>query len=308
MYTSLNSFKLCILVFLLWSCGEKTNQPVKGKIRWLATTGMIGDALKQLADSTIEVEILMGPGVDPHLYKATQGDLLRLRSADLIVYNGHHLEGKLSEILSKLSDQKKTIALAELLPDQDLIEADGAVDPHIWFDVSLWSKSLDLLTDSLIKIYPDLSTGLSKRNRDYSTRLDSLHEGCKSAIRLIPEQQRVLVTAHDAFSYWGRAYGLEVMGLQGISTLSDFGLKDLNDLVDILVSRKIPAVFVESSVPTRSIEAVINGCETRGHQIKLGGELYSDAMGNPGTESGTYIGMVSHNLQTIVNALQPAKP
>ncbi len=310
MSISLHKQVVTLLLFLLMlGCTGKQDNPASEKRIWLATTGMIGDALRQLADSSIQVEVLMGPGVDPHLYKATQGDLLKLRQAELIVYNGHHLEGKLAEVLGQLGSSKPSIALAELLPIGELIRADGnAVDPHIWFDVALWNKSIQLLTDSLIQLYPTLEEGLSLRQRVLSSSLDSLDSICRQTLMALPAEKRILVTAHDAFGYWGRAYGMEVMGLQGISTLSDFGLKDLNELVDLLVTRKIPAVFVESSVPRRSIEAVIQGCRGNGHELRLGGELYSDAMGETSSPEGTYIGMVHHNLNTMIHALSTPQP
>lgn len=282
------------------------NQP-PARLHIVTTTGMIADAVKNIVGDSADVEALMGPGVDPHLYKATQGDLQKLDEADVIFYNGLHLEGKLVEVLEKLARRKPVIPVSKRIAPTLLNKAPGstdAYDPHIWFDVKLWQQAVMQIADTL-RAYDLKSRNYFQSNATtYLARLDSLHTWVYNEIASIPEQQRVLVTAHDAFGYFSAAYYIEVRGLQGISTVSEFGLQDITRLVDLITTRGIKAVFVESSVPRRSIEAVVAGCRERGHEVTIGGTLYSDAMGEKGTPEGTYIGMVSANVQTIVGALK----
>lgn len=277
------------------------------KIRIVTTTGMIQDAVVHIVGDHAEVVALMGPGVDPHLYKATHGDLERLTEADIIFYNGLHLEGKMGEVFEKLARLKPVIAVADEIPEGRLRKVpgfQGSYDPHIWFDVSLWKEAVSAVS-SFMQQY-DSVNGNEYRSRSeaYLLRLDSLHQSVKESIREIPEIQRVLITAHDAFGYFGDAYGIEVRGLQGISTLSEFGLRDVTDLVNYIISRKVKAIFVETSVSQRSIEAVVEGCQKRGWDVRIGGSLYSDAMGAAGTPEGSYIGMVHANVNTIVESLK----
>lgn len=278
-----------------------------GRLRIVTTTGMIADAVKNVVGDSADVEALMGPGVDPHLYKATQGDLEKLNNADVIFYNGLHLEGKMVEIFEKLALRKPVIAVSKRIDQSLLHKAPGfadAYDPHIWFDVKLWQQTVMLISDTL-RTYNLKSRNYFQSNATaYLKQLDSLHNWVYSEIATIPEKQRVLITAHDAFGYFGAAYHIEVRGLQGISTVSEFGLQDMTNLVNLITSRGIKAVFVESSVPRRSIEAVVAGCQERGHKVTIGGTLYSDAMGKAGTPDGTYIGMVGANVRTIVSALK----
>jgi manganese/zinc/iron transport system substrate-binding protein len=278
-----------------------------GKLNIVATTGMIADALENIVGDHANVEVLMGPGVDPHLYKATQGDLKRLTEADAIFYNGLHLEGKMGEVLKKLGRLKPVVAVGDQLPKEVLINSTdyaSAYDPHVWFDVSLWSQVVEITRQQMGQIDEVHAETYQQNAKDYQESLDSLHDWVTSAIQMVPERQRVLITAHDAFEYFGRAYGIEVRGLQGISTVSEFGLRDVTELVDFISSRGIKAVFVESSVPAKALEAVVEGVEQRGHNTKIGGTLYSDAMGAQGTDAGTYAGMVRSNVNTIVNALR----
>lgn len=273
----------------------------------VCTTGMLGDAAKNLLGDSAEVSVLMGPGVDPHLYKATQGDVQLLSSADVILYNGLHLEGKMQEIFSRLQKTKTIIAAGELLNDEKLINSTdyaGAHDPHIWFDVALWSEAIAAVSAELQKKYPGLQSYIKANEKVYLNKLIELNSYCTTSINQIPEKQRVLITAHDAFKYFGKAYGIEVMGLQGISTTAEYGLQDISRMVQFITENGIKAIFVESSVPKRSIEAIIEGCSQKGHQVQLGGELFSDAMGEAGTPEGTYIGMVKHNVNTINQALK----
>ena len=271
-----------------------------------ATTGMIADAAKAIAGDRAQVNALMGPGVDPHLYKATPGDMRTLQNADLVLYNGLHLEGRLADVLVRLAAKKPTVQVTDSIPE-DLLreppEFDGHFDPHVWFDVELWMKVAERTREALISQDAAGKAAYTSNAERYLAELRTLHEHCKTEIARIPKERRLLVTAHDAFGYFGRAYGIEVMAVQGISTDSEGSLKQINSLVDTLVNRKVPAVFIESSVPRRNIDALIEGCKARGHIVKIGGELFSDAMGPPGTSEERYIGMVRHNIKTIVEAL-----
>ncbi len=273
----------------------------------VTTTGMIGDAVKNLVGDSADVISLMGPGVDPHLYKATQGDLERLQKADVIVYNGIHLEGKMSEILEKLASKKVVIAMGNGLSTDKLrlLDAGSKVyDPHIWFDVVLWKEAIAGMAQTLAEKQPSMKETITKNSSSYLAQLDRLHEEVKTDMAAIPKAQRVLITAHDAFGYFGLAYDTEVRGLQGISTVSDFGLNDVTQLVNLIVDRKIKSVFIETSVSDQSIKAVLDGCRQKGHDIAIGGTLFSDAMGAAGTPEGTYEGMVRKNVATIVAALK----
>lgn len=281
-------------------------------INIVATTGMVADAVKNVGGQYVQVVQLMAAGVDPHLYKAGQGDISKLDEAEIIVYNGLNLEGKMGDIFVKMARFKPVVAVTERI-DQSLLreppEFAGHFDPHVWFDVGLWSKTLGVIADELSQFDPAHRDYYQQKSRIYGQQLGELHEWVKVEMARIPKEKRLLVTAHDAFGYFGKAYQVEVMGLQGISTVSEFGLKDVQRLVTLLVSRQIPAVFVESSIPKRSIEAVMEGVKARGHQVVIGGELYSDAMGAAGSSAETYIGMVKANVGTIRDALMlpPAK-
>jgi manganese/zinc/iron transport system substrate-binding protein len=271
-----------------------------------ATTGMIADAAREVGGARVAVAGLMGPGVDPHLYKPTQGDLEKLTDADVILYNGLHLEGKMVDVLEKMAERTLTVAVTESIPREKLRqppEFAGQYDPHVWFDVALWMHAVERIRDALAEADPEHKAEYEKNAEAYLAELKELDTFVRQRIAEIPPDQRVLVTAHDAFGYFGQAYGLEVMGLQGISTAAEYGLKDLERLVDIIAGRKIKAIFVESSVSPRSIEALQTGVEARGHNVEIGGTLYSDAMGPEGTPEGTYLGMVRHNVSTIVEAL-----
>ncbi len=299
-------------LFLLFSSctpQEDTAELAKqqGKLYIVTTTGILQDAVANVAGERAVVEALMGSGVDPHLYKAALGDLQKLRQADVIIYNGLHLEGKMGEVLEKLSRQQTVWAAAEGLPKNKLRHSPNypdTHDPHVWFDVQLWSKLVAHVSERLQKHDPAHAQEYRQNTQKYLQQLDSLHQWAKQQIASIPAQQRILITAHDAFGYFGDAYNIEVRGLQGISTMSEFGLRDVSSLVDFITKRKIKAVFVETSVSNKAIEAVQEGSKQRGQQVKIGGNLYSDALGEAGGPAGTYIGMVKANVQKIVEALK----
>nr|WP_051968069.1 zinc ABC transporter substrate-binding protein [Brevibacillus thermoruber] len=296
------------LAVLLAGCGAaQTAEAPDGKWKVTATTGMVADIVKQVGGDHVEVTQLMSAGVDPHLYKASEGDIKRIEDAELIFYSGLHLEGKMVEIFEKMSKKKPVKAVTAGLSKEQLL-ADPAApenpDPHVWFDVSLWMKAVEQVRDNLSAFDQAHKEVYAANAEKYLAELKQLDDYARTELASIPKERRVLVTAHDAFQYFGRAYDVEVMGLQGISTAAEYGLKDVQTLVDTLVSRKIKAVFVESSVPKRSIEAVVQGAAAKNHTVTIGGELFSDAMGEPGTPEGSYIGMVKHNVDTIVNALK----
>lgn len=291
-------FFLCLL---LPSCFT----PQKTKPLIVCTTGMIADVVANIAGDVVEVKTIMGPGIDPHVYRARAGDIDLLSRADLILYNGLHLEGKMGELFEKMKNQKPTIAVAQTVDKQRLrrSEFEGLYDPHIWHNVQLWREIIPRIVTALSDLLTDKKNELSERAQNYAQQLHALdawvHE---QAMELKPEQ-RILVTAHDAFGYFGQAYGFEVVGLQGISTDSEIGIKDIQELVDFIVEHKVPTIFVESSIPRRSLQAVQQAVQARGWHVELGDELFSDALGDATTGGDTYVTMIEHNVNSIVNGL-----
>ncbi len=297
---------LAAITLVAAGCGGDGQTDQDGRLKVVATTSQIGDMVTRVGGDRVKVTSLMGPGVDPHLYKASAGDVDRLRGADLIAYNGLHLEAKMSEVLHRLDDRHPTLAVAEAVPADKLLappEFAGAYDPHVWFDVALWSRTVDAVRDELGELDPEHAAEYRERAAAYRQELADLDTWVRAEILRIPEDKRVLITAHDAFNYLGRAYGIEVRGLQGISTATEAGTADVQDLSAFIAEREIPALFVETSVSPRAIEAVRAAVRARGFEVVVGGELHSDSLGDPGTPAGTYLGMVRHNVQTIVKAL-----
>ena len=277
------------------------------EIRIVTTVGMITDITETVGGERVNVHGLMGPGVDPHVYKASERTVVRLGQADIIFYGGLHLEANMSRVLERMQDyQIRTVAVTDDI-DRALLfappEFEGAYDPHVWFDVTMWMQAVQQVRDTLIEVDPGHAELYEANSKRYLAELEELHAYVKAQAERVPASQRVLVTAHDAFNYFGRAYGFEVRGLQGISTATEAGTSDVQALAELITERQIPAVFIESSVPKRNVEAVQAAVRARGFNVQIGGELFSDAMGNPGTEEGTYIGMVRHNIDTIVRAL-----
>jgi len=284
------------------SSGSSTGN---GKPLVVCTTGMVADVVRNVGGDHFEVDQLMGAGVDPHLYKTSPRDVSRLNSADAIFYSGWHLEGKMAEVFERLGRTKPVYAIAESIPREKLLVSEaGTVDPHIWFDVSLWQETVPVVEQALTKLAPEHAAEFKANAQAYQKRLADLHAEAKEKIAAIPARQRVMVTAHDAFRYFGRAYDLEVRGIQGISTDSEAGVRQVNELVRFLVDRKIKAVFVESSVSDQNVRSLLEGCRASGHEVVIGGELFSDAPGPEGTPEGTYEGMIRHNVDTIANALR----
>jgi manganese/zinc/iron transport system substrate-binding protein len=279
-----------------------------GTLHVTTTTGMVGDLVANIGGEYVTVTALMGPGVDPHLYKPSAGDVERLSDADVIFYNGLHLEGRMVDIFESLAQGgKPTYPVAELIPEDRLrkpVEFEGNYDPHIWFDVTLWKYAAQAVADHLAAEDPDHAEAFMTNRDSYLARLDQLDRYIREQVATIPETSRVLVTAHDAFGYFGRQYGLEVFGLQGTSTASEASANDVQELAQLISGRQVKAIFVESSVPLATIEAVQAACKASGWDVSIGGQLFSDAMGKSGTPEGTYIGMVRHNIDAIVRALR----
>lgn len=266
---------------------------------------MIGDAAKNVLDSNFNITTLMGPGVDPHLYKATPGDLKALRAADIIIVNGLHLEGKMQDVFKKLGRNKLVITLADGLDESRLRKGDQmSHDPHIWFDVSLWSDGIEFMADQINQAYPEFTKQNEINTNEYLTKLHNTHIDLLKKAKEVSKSKRVLITAHDAFGYFGDAYDFKVLALKGMSTVSDANLKHINELTDIIIENDIQAIFPESSVPEGNILGVIEACNRLGHEVKIGKTLFSDAMGEDGTIKGTYLGMVQYNMNVIIEGLK----
>ncbi|MDX2115980.1 MAG: zinc ABC transporter substrate-binding protein [Planctomycetota bacterium] len=282
------------------------------KLRIVATTGIVADLVRNVAGDRAAVTALMKEGVDPHLFKPTRSDVALLTSADAVFYSGLLLEGKMSDALIRVaSSGRKVWPVTELIAEDQLLHPEGFEahpDPHVWMDPQAWSHTVDVVRDKLAEIDPPSRELYAASAAAYRARIDQLQSYAQRVLETVPAQRRVLVTAHDAFNYFGRRFGFEVVGIQGISTESEAGVRDIETLVDLLVSRQIPAVFVESTVGEKNIRALIAGARARGHEVRIGGSLYSDAMGPPGTYEGTYIGMIDHNVTAIARALGGEAP
>ncbi len=292
---------ILILSSFLFSFSENSSEEVNKKKKIVVTTNIIYDAVEFIAGEKNDVIGLMGAGIDPHLYKASQRDVERLLSADMVVYNGLHLEGKMIDILDKMKRNITVIALGEGVDKSNIILFDelATPDPHIWFDALIWKQAIEYFTEELIKWDPENTEYYKVRLDLYSLSLIKVNDYAISELAKINEDQRVLITAHDAFSYFGRAYNIEVYGLQGISTMAEYGLKDVSNLVSFIIERNIKSIFIESSVSEKALKSVVEGCIKRGHEVKIGGMLYSDAMGKRDGPEGSYVGMFRYNVNTI---------
>ncbi len=274
----------------------------------VATTSVVADLARNVGGERVRVTALMGPGVDPHLFKASEGDVTRMGGADLILYGGLHLEGRMSEVLERLSERGvPCVAVTSGLPPDRLIwSGPGETpDPHVWHDVVLWMEAARSVRDALSRVDPAGADGYAARCDAYLAELARLDGEIRDRLRAIPRERRVLVTAHDAFAYFGRAYDVEVRGIQGISTVAEAGVRDIREVADLIARRRIPAIFVESSVSPRVIEALQAAAGARGFEVAIGDALLSDALGDPGTPEGTYVGMIRHNVAAIVRGLRP---
>ncbi len=298
---------LFILTVTIFSCKKEVKSEHQ-KLNVVTTTSMITDLIKNIGGDLIEVNGLMGSGVDPHLYKASEGDVTKLINADAIFYNGLHLEGKLVEVFEKMEHQDiKTIPVGESLDKSILIGSDyfaSNYDPHIWFSVENWKNITAYVIKTLKEIDPKNAEAFETNGKKYISQLNTLENKLETIIATLPKEKRVLVTAHDAFSYFGQAYGFNVVGLQGLSTATEAGVQDVQKLANFIIEKEVKAIFVETSVPKRTIEALQAAVKSKNHEVTIGGTLFSDALGNPETKEGTYIGMFEYNVNTIVNALK----
>jgi len=295
------------ICFAMITCKQKEKSD-SGKLNVVTTTTMITDLVKNVGGDLITVNGLMGAGVDPHLYKASEGDVTKLFDADIIFYNGLHLEGKLVEVFEKMESQEKTqVALAEVLDKNGLIGSEyfaSNYDPHVWFNIDYFRQFVSEVVATLSRKDPGNAAKYAQNGSVFIAKLITLENGVKQTIASLPVEKRILVTAHDAFNYFGQAYDFEVVGLQGLSTATEAGVKDVQRLSAFIIEKGVKAIFVESSVPRRTIEALQEAVRAKGQEVKIGGSLYSDALGNPNTEEGTYLGMFRYNVNTIVNELK----
>jgi manganese/zinc/iron transport system substrate-binding protein len=285
---------------------EKAGPIAERIIDAVATTGMVGDLVTNVGGDRVDVDSLMGAGVDPHLFKASERTLRTMERGDVVFYNGLHLEGGLSFVLEEMGKRQPTVAVSDSIPRELLRtppEFEGNYDPHIWFDVSLWSMACQETITGMQELDPTWASTYQSNGEAYLAELSDLEEWVFEQVATVPQERRVLITAHDAFGYFGRRYGFEVRGIQGASTATEAGARDVQNLAELIAAREIPAIFVESSVPRRTVEALREAVRSRGFEVRIGGQLYSDAMGDRGTPEGTYLGMIRANVTTIVNAL-----
>lgn len=305
-FSMANKLVMIIGLILVFSCKDDTKS--NGKLNVVCTTTMITDLVQNIGGNNVNIQGLMGSGVDPHLYKASEGDVTKLVNADVIFYNGLHLEGKLVEVFEKMGSSAKTpIALGEELDKSNLIGSDyfaSNYDPHVWFDIEYFKQFAEKVAQVLSEKDAQNKASYQKNLITYLSELDVLQKQIELIIKNLPENRRILVTAHDAFNYFGKAYGFEVVGLQGLSTATEAGVQDVQNLSAFIIENKIKSIFVESSVPKRTIEALQQAVKSKGHDVEIGGTLYSDALGSAGTLEGTYIGMFEYNVKTVVEALQ----
>lgn len=300
---------LSLITLGIAACGQaesSSGSQSDGPIRAVITTGMIADVVANVGGEHVEVIQLMGPGVDPHLYKATESDVTKLSNAGIIFYNGLHLEARMTDIFEQMSRSRPAIAVGEAVPPEQRLKDpayENQPDPHIWMDVKLWMKVTEKIRDELINLDPNHESAYRENTKAYLQELTELEAYVQEQVKRVPAGQRVLVTAHDAFHYFGVGYDFEVFAPQGISTASEAGVEDIRQTISVVVEREIPAIFVESSVPRDVVEAIVEGARDRDHEIRIGGELFSDAMGEAGTPEGTYVGMIRHNIDTIVSEL-----
>jgi manganese/zinc/iron transport system substrate-binding protein len=302
---------LTLVPFWFSGCGRTapTNEEavVDDRINCVTTTGMVTDIVAAVGGEHVRVTGIISPGVDPHLFKPGRSDRDQLMNAGIVFYSGLKLEGQMGDQFESLREKGHRIAAVTAGLDESKLrqpaDFEGHFDPHVWMDVSMWSECVDDVAHQLSLLTPEHHDSYQKNAEAYREKLKQLDDHVRKLIGTIPEEQRILVTAHDAFEYFADAYGVEVRSIQGISTESQAAISDINDLVDFIVEHKVPAIFVESSVSSKNVEAVIEGCADRGWTLKIGGELFSDAMGAPGTPEGTYIGMIEHNAKTITTAL-----
>lgn len=295
-----------LFLLALTACGGEQEVETDGKLQIVTTIGQVTNVVEIVGGEHIDVTGLMGPGTDPHLYVASAREVDLLQEADVIFYSGLFLEAQMEDILEQIGERKPAVAVTKDIDRSLLFDSadyEDEFDPHVWFDVTLWAKTVETVRDTLIEVDPDNTADYEANATAYLAELETLHAYVQERASELPEEKRVIITAHDAFGYFGAAYGFEVQGLQGISTASEASTADVQELADYIADNEIPAIFIESSVPVRTIEAVQAAVNARGFDVEIGGELFSDAMGDSETPEGTYVGMVTHNVDTIVDAL-----
>ena len=303
-------FPIALILFFL-AGNNLLAAPKSYPFKVTTTVGMVGDIVKMIVGEKGKVKNIIGEGVDPHIYRATRNDVFELLRANIVFYSGLMLEGKMGDALIRVAMKKPVYAVTQLVDEKFLLqppEFAGQYDPHLWMDVSAWMMAVKAVVEKLGDFDPKNEKYYGLRGKKYIESLERLHEYGLKSISSIPKSRRVLITAHDAFNYFGRAYKIEVKGIQGLSTESEAGLKDINNIVDDVIKRNIKAVFVETSVSFKNVKAIIEGANARGKKVMIGGVLFSDAMGNPGTYEGTYIGMLDHNITVITRALGGKAP
>jgi manganese/zinc/iron transport system substrate-binding protein len=302
----MKKYIILVLLITVFACQQKPKK--NGKLQVVTTTTMITDLVKNIGGDKIDIQGLMGAGVDPHLYKASEGDVSKLFNADVIVYNGLHLEGKLEDVFEKMRQQdKKTIAASDAINTATLIGSEyfaSNYDPHIWFDITNWEIITQYITDKLCEFDAENAATYKKNGANYLKTLASLKTTITEQVNSLPIEKRILVTAHDAFNYFGKEFQFNVVGLQGLSTATEAGVKDVQRLANFIEEKNVKAIFVESSVPKRTVEALQEAVRAKGKEVVIGGTLYSDALGSKGTAEETYVGMYKHNVNIIVNSLK----
>ncbi len=307
MQFKMKKYLYIVLVVAMIGCKQKEKSK-NGKLQIVTTTTMITDLVQNIGGDKIEVKGLMGAGVDPHLYKASEGDVSKLFNADVIIYNGIHLEGKLEEVFEKMRHQNhKTIAVSDAIDKNTLIDSEffaSNYDPHIWFDITNWEIITKYLISQLSELDSKNASFYKENGEAYLKELAALKITITEMINPLPVEKRILVTAHDAFNYFGKAFQFNVVGLQGLSTATEAGVKDVQKMATFIIEKNVKSIFIESSVPRRTVEALQEAVKSKGHEIEIGGTLFSDALGDFGTIEGTYIGMYIHNVKTIISSLQ----
>ncbi|MBP9765182.1 zinc ABC transporter substrate-binding protein [Candidatus Babeliales bacterium] len=303
---------LCALITLVtYNVIKKVilqNQTQGKKPYVVCTTTLISDALQHIAQDTIHLDVLMGPGVDPHTYKPIEKDLIKIARAHLVVYHGLHLEARMAELFEHLNSLKPTLAVTKNIEHRYLIKADDSdtiYDPHVWFNPDLWICTLTTICSTLCSMYPEHKILYQENTQRYIQEIQKAYHDCCKQTQKIPYKNRFLITSHDAFSYFGKAFNFNVVSLQGINTACEAGMCDVNNIVQMIIKHKIPTIFVESCIPPRNMQAIQQRVATHRHTVNIGPELYSDSLGNPDSPEGTYVGMLKYNVQTIVNGLHP---
>lgn len=295
---------ILLIILISFGCTNNNTPTENNKIEVLCTTGIIASSLSECLPKTFNITYLMGPGVDPHLYKPTPADMQSLQKADVVIYNGLHLEGKMVTILEKLKNSKKVITWADGIEPQQLLQVgENVFDPHIWFNPLIWMDGLNYTTSMLSNLFPNHKTEITNKTAAYNKLIKAAHKEITESFNQVPQEKRRFVTAHDAFQYLSVQYGIELKALQGISTQSEFGLKDVLNLADYMVEHQVKSVFFESSVAKKSVESLIEACKGRGLEVSLGGPLYSDALSEPEKPAGNYLGMLTYNAELITKAM-----